>query len=129
MVSAVRTVRVHPDRALPEVSYLPGTPAEAVALAYVAARQFPAGTQGGGTQPAASVPACVSSRNAGPIPATCAALGQPGAAAFSRVVALPVLACDRCGDSFAGMAKHCPPCERVVGILEAATLRQMRRRP
>jgi hypothetical protein len=41
---------------------------------------------------------------------------------------MPVLACDRCGDSFAGMAKHCPPCERVVGILEAATLRQLRRR-
>jgi len=84
MVSAVRTVRVHPDRALPEVSFLPGTPAEAVALAYIAARQFPAGTQGGGTQPAASVPACVSSRNAGPIPATCAPVGhKPAGAAFS----------------------------------------------
>ena len=69
-MSAVRTLPVYPDRALPEVSFLPGTPAEATALAFVAARQFPADAQGDGSQSVAQasppIPNCAGAVRAAP---------------------------------------------------------------
>jgi hypothetical protein len=83
MVSTVRTVRVHADRALPEVSYLPGTPAEAVALAFIAARQLPVSAQGDGGQlpPVTTAPLDVSSLDCAgtvrAVPATFSGVGGP----------------------------------------------------
>ena len=70
--AVIRTLPVYPDRALPEVYFLPGTPAEAVARAFVAARQFPAGAQGDGSQSVAQAspptPNCAGAVHA--VPAT-----------------------------------------------------------
>jgi hypothetical protein len=92
----------------------------------VSASQFADGAQRGGSQPAETAP--VSSVNAGPNSATCAALGQPGAAAFSRVAALPILACVRCGDDFAGMREQCARCIAITGSIAQATRAQQRQR-
>ncbi len=68
----IGTLPVYPGRAVPEVSFLPGSPAEATALAFVAARQVPAGAQGDGSQPVAQasppVPNCAGTVRA--VPAT-----------------------------------------------------------
>jgi hypothetical protein len=44
----IRTLSVYPGRVMPEIWFLPGSPAEAIALAYIAARQFPVAAQGAG---------------------------------------------------------------------------------
>ena len=78
----IRTLPVYPGRELPEVSFLAGSPAEAIALAYIAARQVPEAAQGAGSQPGDTAAACVSSE-AGPTPANCAGAGNTVPAAFS----------------------------------------------
>jgi len=65
----------------------------------------------------------VSSRTTPAVVATTA-----GGFSGGRVVALPMLRCGRCGDEFAGLSANCPACARIVGIIEACTAAQRRRR-
>ena len=77
---SVETLRIYPDRELPEVYFLAGSPAEAIARASVAARQFPVAAQGAGNQPGETAANGRSSLNcAGAVSAVPAAFSGEGA--------------------------------------------------
>jgi hypothetical protein len=110
-----RTLPAYPGAAVPEVSYQPGIPAEAVALAFVAARNQTAGALAG--YPAQRVVP----------PSNCAGAGHTVPAAFSRVVALPVMACERCGDDVV-FVLMCKPCLRAEELRRRLTAKSLHRK-